>query len=351
MPRPRPPYLQKEKNRHGNLRWYFRKGKGLRVRVLGVFGSPEFDRNYQAALRGDAPNPVPVPVSSQGSLRWLWEQYLDSKDWASLKASTRRARLNIMRTVLANGGDEQYNGIDLVASRDSRTSSQGRNFLDAVRGMYRWGIKARIISEDPSADVPNPPRTETDGFPAWDKEDVEKFRERWPLGTKERVWLDVLLYTGARRGDAVRLGRQHVQTLPHPDTKAPTKVITFRTEKKRMNKEAVEVTIPILPKLQRTLDAGPCGDLAFIVGDRGRPLIKETFGNQFHAACLKAGIDKSAHGVRKIAAQTAAEDGATSHELMAIFGWLTIAMAERYTKKAAYRKMSMRSGHKLAGSY
>ena len=36
-------------------------------------------------------------------------------------------------------------------------------------------------------------------------------RRRWPIGTKERVWLDVLLYTGLRRGDAVILGKQHVK--------------------------------------------------------------------------------------------------------------------------------------------
>jgi hypothetical protein len=32
--------------------------------------------------------------------------------------------------------------------------------------------------------------------------------------------------------------------------------------------------------------------------------------------------------VRKIAATRAADNGATVHELMAIFGWKTIAMAE-----------------------
>ena len=58
-------------------------------------------------------------------------------------------------------------------------------------------------------------------------------------------------------------------------------------------------------------------------------------------------MNKSAHGVRKIAAQTYAENGATTHELMAIFGWTTVQMAERYTKAAARKKMALRAGHKL----
>ena len=41
--------------------------------------------------------------------------------------------------------------------------------------------------------------------------DVAAYEQRWPVGTRQRVWLDVLLYTGLRRGDAVRLGRQHVK--------------------------------------------------------------------------------------------------------------------------------------------
>ena len=36
------------------------------------------------------------------------------------------------------------------------------------------------------------------------------YERRWPIGARQRVWLDVLLYSGLRRGDAVRYGRQHV---------------------------------------------------------------------------------------------------------------------------------------------
>jgi hypothetical protein len=39
-------------------------------------------------------------------------------------------------------------------------------------------------------------------------------------------------------------------------------------------------------------------------------------------------------GLRKAAATVAAENGATAHELMAIFGWLSLKEAERYTRGA-----------------
>ena len=47
------------------------------------------------------------------------------------------------------------------------------------------------------------------------------------------------------------------------------------------------------------------------VGERGEPLTKESFGNIFKDACKAAGVSGSAHGVRKIAATAAANNGAT----------------------------------------
>ena len=122
----------------------------------------------------------------------------------------------------------------------------------------------------------------------------------------------MLLYTGLQRGDAVKLGRQHVREG----------VATIRTEKTGM-----EVSIPILPDLEHTLAIGPTGDLAFIAGERGQPLTKESFGNMFRAACNAAGVRKSAHGVRKIGATRAAETGASVAQLEALFGWSGGTMA------------------------
>jgi integrase len=146
------------------------------------------------------------------------------------------------------------------------------------------------------------------------------------------VWLDVLLYTGLRRGDAVQLGRQHVRDG----------VATVRTEK-----TGLTVSVPILPALAATLAAGPCGDLAFICGEGGKPLTKESFGNAFREACRAAGVAKSAHGVRKIGATRAAENGATVAELEAIFGWQGGGMASLYTRAADRARLAKGAIKKL----
>jgi integrase len=109
----------------------------------------------------------------------------------------------------------------------------------------------------------------------------------------------------------------------------------------------VEVTLPILPVLATTLAAGPCGNLAFICGERGEPLTKESFGNLFRAACKAAGVLGSAHGVRKIAATRAANAGATVAQLEAIFGWSGGRMASLYTRSADRRRLALEAMHKL----
>jgi len=57
--------------------------------------------------------------------------------------------------------------------------------------------------------------------------------------------------------------------------------------------------------------------------------------------CDKAGVSKSAHGLRKARAIELAEGGATVNELMAYFGWETASEAIRYTKAAQQKTLAI----------
>jgi len=295
MPRPRPPHLHREESRHGVTTWYVRRGHGPRLRIRAAFGTPEFEAEYRAALDG---TPVEhIKKAAVGTLQWLWERYRETTAWTALSLATRRQRENIMRGVLGLSGHESAAAIKrqhVVAGRDRRaaTPAQARHFLDVMRGLFRWALDAGHVKADPTLGIKNPPKAKGDGFPAWTEDDVDRYEARWPLGTKERVWLGVLLYTGLRRGDAVRVGCQHIRDG----------VVTLRTEK-----TGIIVTVPLLPALDEILRVGPCGDLAFICGENGGPLTKESFGNFFRDACNAAGVEKSAHGVRKIGANASGE--------------------------------------------
>jgi integrase len=338
MPHPRMPHLHREVTRHGKVVWYARAGgssRGPRVKLHADYGTSDFWAEYQEAL-ASAPRVPAAP--HEGTLASLLERYRETTAWTYLSAATRRQRENIFTHVLETAGKQPFAKITtatIMAGRDRRANTpfQARHFLDAMRGLFRWAVKARMIRVDPTAGVDNPPRTDGDGFLPWTEEHVAAYEERWPIGTRPRVWFDVLIYTGLRRGDAVLLGRPHVRNG----------IATMKTEK-----TGTEVTLPILPALAETLAAGPCGDLTFIAGENGRPLTKESFGNLFRKACRAAGVPGSAHGVRKIAATRAANAGATVAELEAIFGWQGGAMAALYTRAADRRRLAQGAMHKLA---
>jgi integrase len=110
----------------------------------------------------------------------------------------------------------------------------------------------------------------------------------------------------------------------------------------------MRVTIPIMPELAATLKAGPVGDLAIIASPAGNPIEKESLGNLFREACRKAGINKSAHGLRKAAATNAANRGATVAELEAIFGWAGGQMASLYTRSANRQALAIGAASKLS---
>jgi integrase len=342
MSRPRPPHLQKDISRHGKIVWYVRFGRGPKTRIRGVYGTPEFDAAYQEAISGK--RALPAGKAARGTLEWLWMLYRQADAWTGLSLATRKQRENIMRPVLKTAGAEPLSRINKKAIEDGRkrraaTPTQAKHFVTTMRQMFMWATAADppLARSDPTAGITfkRSKKDDTnDGFPVWSDDDIEKYERRWPRGTRERVLFDIYQFTGLRRGDASDVGKQHVRKG----------VISIRTEKTGML-----VTIPILPELQMTLDAGPLGELSWFARLDGKPMVKESVGNFFAEACKMAGIyGKSGHGVRKAAATQAAENEATTAQMNSIFGWEGDAMASLYTKSANRTKIAAGAISKLS---
>ena len=229
----------------------------------------------------------------------------------------------------------------MIAGRDSLKGAAARHFLDTMRGLFAWAEGQNYVAADPTAGVKNPKKKKTTGFRTWTEEEVARYEQVYPVGTKERVWLAVLLFLGGpRRGDAVALGRQHVSKGPNGLE------VVFKTEK---SGRQTEVTIPMLPEFIEVIKAGPIGETTFICGANGRALTKETFGNYFREACNAAGLKGlTAHGVRKAMATRMADRGASETTMMAVFGWTDPRMPSVYTKAANTKRLSRENAALLA---
>ena len=318
---------------HGRVCWYVRKGKGKRIRVPAP-GTEEFDQAYQAAVADDVTSVANVRSNVAGTLAWLVTQYRETTAWTSLSLATRRQRENILKHVLDTAGNQPLSRIgkaSIVAGKERRSGHQARHFLDTMRGIFKWAADAGLVKEDPTDRV-RVVKPKIKAFPPWGEEDVAAYRNRWPIGTRQRVWLEVLIGTGLRRGDAVMLGKQHVRDG----------VASIKTEKTN-----TEVTIPIPSQLAEILAAGPTGDLHFICNALGKPFTKASFGNAFAEACRKAGIQKSRMGSASTRPPLRRTKGATEPELDAMFGWKGGRMAAHYTREASRRRLAISGPSKL----
>lgn len=339
MPKPRLPHLLREFSNRGRHVWYFRIGKGQRIRLPDEYDSPEFRAAYAAALAG-APLPMKRAAVS-GSVAWLIGRYKESSNWLLLAPATRYQRDRIFTGIIEKIGNESFHGITAKSIRQGRenrkhTPFMANNYLKAVKGLCAWAVEDEKMDEDPSAGIKELP-VETKGHEPWTADDMRKYEKRWPIGERERVWFDVLRYTGLRLGDACTVGKQHA---------GDGEWIRLRVEK-----TGEELAIPILPALAATIKAGPTADLAWISNAYGKPFVKEAFGNAFRDACKAAGITgKSAHGLRKSLASLAAEMGASEEEMQSWFGWRSNRMSKIYTRAASKKKMAGNLGDKLAAN-
>ena len=335
MPRPRPPHLHRQVSRHGKPVWYVRVGHGPRVRIKAEFGTDEFQREYQAAVAQALPAKAPK-AAGVGSLKWAVGQYRLSSQWLALSHATRRQRENIFKHVLKSAGDEKFTDIrrkHIIDGRERRAATpfQAKNFLDAMRGLFAWAVERELVASNP-VDGVKVARPKTKGFPPWTEADLAAYRKRWPEGTRERYWAEAILATGLRRGDVVTAGKQHIKDG----------MMRITTEKK-----GVVAYVPLDDAA--ALTEGPTGDLALIVGKRGKPLKKESFGNYFREACREAGVSKSAHGLRKLAASLDAEQGWTEAELKAKYAWTDSQMPSLYTREANREKAAKNASQRTRG--
>lgn len=336
MPRPRKPFVQREVTRHGKTVWYFRRGKEKRIRLPGAFGSREFNAAYDAAVAGKMPAKA---TGSQASLRWLVEQYYASGRFSQFRPNTQRNHRLMLESVCETGGDLAFREIgraELMAGlmRRESTPNMATAYVTVMRGLFEFAKDSGWVSTNPvTIDIKARPHS-TEGFHTWTEEEVAAYQARHPVGTQARLAMDLLLFTGLRRADAIVLGRQHVRSGR----------IHIRA-----GKNGAELVLPLLAPLARSIEATKTGDMVFLLNTHGRPWKHNSFGYWFADRCIEAGIlEGRAHGLRKAGATMAADGGATEHELMALYGWSSARMAEIYTRKANRTRLAERAANRLS---
>lgn len=330
----------------GVLRFYFRRRGKKKIRLPGLPGSDEFNKAYYAALDGTlTADRIGPKLSTTGTLRWLCEKYFQSADYIGLDQRTRLVRKQIIEHIWAEpiktGSSKLFEDVPLSAftakavrvlrDRKAGLPEAGNGRVKAMRAVFNWATAkdVELALTNPARDV-GYFRSKTDGFHTWTEAELAMFEARHPIGSKPRLAMALMLYTGQRRSDIVLFGRQHVSNGQ----------IKF-TQQKNRKRKPITLELPIHPDLQNIIDATPGGNLTFLITEFNKPFTANGFGTYFRRRCNEAGLPHcSAHGLRKVAATRLANHGASEHQIMSVTGHTTSKEVARYTKAASQRRLA-----------
>lgn len=329
MRRPKLIHAKPYADRHGRTRWRYRV-KGF-SRELGTdYGSDEFKRRYaeaEAEYQGKCKEGAAADRRVPGSFSDLIASFYRSSDWHSLADLTKRTYRGPIEEFRAQHGDLPVKAmrrrhVMQILAKKADTPSAANNLRKRLAQLLDHAIALEWIETNPARLV-KPYRVEAGGFKAWDENEIRRFFEFYPFGSLPHRAVALMLYTGAARVDAVKLGPFNIKG----------RRILYRRQKTSRN-GGVEVDIPIHPDLAEVIATLP-DDRPFLATDYGKPRSVEGLGNAMRKWCDNVGLHAcSAHGLRKACARRLAEAGASPHEIMAVTGHKTLAEVQRYTDSA-----------------
>jgi integrase len=258
---------------------------------------------------------------------------LNSRGFRKLAPSTQSTYRGIIDRLCEADGDKPVAGLKrwhIVNMMDRRSGANG--LLKMLRVLMKHAVDTGLRQDNPARDIASV-NTKTDGFHSWTEDEIAQFEAQHPIGSRARLAFALLLYTGQRRSDVVKMGRQHIRNgMLHV----------------KQTKTGAELWIPVTPELQQIIDASPVNQLTFIMTELGKPFQTNSFSNWFRLRCDEAGLPHcSAHGLRKACARRLADAGCTQHEIAAITGHASLREVERYTKAADQKRLAAAAMRKM----
>lgn len=333
-------WLKRRQNRDGSVRWYVYPPGRKPVRLPDLpHEHPDFLAAYAAAVR-EAPE-TPRRAVKPGSVEAVAASYKTSAAARDLAPSSRRIRDRALGAIVAKAG---HFAVRTLAARHVRADlaplarGSAMHRLQAWRALFRQAVAMGLIEADPSATIRLAPAKRA-GRRMWPAAVVEAYRARWPVGTEQRLALELGLYTGARVSDLVGLGWQAV---------GRDGWMTWRQEKTG-GTVSIPFTAPApIPAdladdhahLMAALEVAR-GRMLFLPSQRGAARSRGAFTHWIADACKAGAIPGgyTPHGWRTTRLTLLAEAGWTTHAIAAWSGHRTLKEVEGYTRDAAKRRL------------
>ena len=321
MKRNRYPYVSSFRDRHGKVRWRFRRVGYPTAYLHAPHGTKDFEREYAACLEAE-PITIGADRVRPGSVSDVIARYYADNAFLDLRPGTQVVYRGVLERFRAAFGNDSMRRFDADRIAKLMTVMRDRPHAAArlrklLTQLFIIARRAKIVPYgfDPVKDT-KAPKAEGDGYHRWTEDELAAFEAKHPVGTKPRLAFALLLYGAQRSGDVRLLSRQ---------------VADIGRIAIRQSKTSNAVDVPIVAPLREALDAGPLGTVYLLETKAGEAFTPKGFYGLIKKACIKAGLSHcSPHGLRKSAARRCREAGCTTKEGMAITGHKTVKEYLRY---------------------
>jgi integrase len=317
------PYVQEYRDCRGKVRRYVRRPGKPRVPLPGIPGSAEFMAAYESAIAANAPLPG-AGRHKEGTIGALVVGFYRSALFANLKPSSQRPYRLVLDKFAQEDGHRLVRDMPRRAAiaiiQEIGETKPGMANLSAkiMRRLFAYAIKLELRNDNPFAGIE---AYKGGTHHTWSEDEIAAFESRWPIGTRERLAFDLLLYTGQRVGDVAKMRRADL-------VNGAIRVTQQKT--------GAKVEIPFHPNLLRSLKAYPANGLMLIGSKNGRPITAEGLSDFVARAARAAGLPAicKPHGLRKGIMRRLSEAGSSTKEIAAVSGHKTLKEIERYTAAA-----------------
>jgi integrase len=337
MKRTLPKHVTPFRDRHGKERFRYRKGAVDR-QLRGPYNSTEFREDLKAAQNAEPRQLIRTP---HGTVNDLVARYYAGAGFQKAGPDRQKVARGIIEGFRAEFGNDMVAGftfehIEAILLAKSAKRVEGKrivggpvaaqNLHKQLKRLFKYAVRLKLIASNPATEADGLAAPKTGGRHTWTEDEIARFRSRHPMGTKARLALEILLWTGQRRGDAIDFGPHHIKDAR----------IEFVASKGKKT-----MKLPASPQLLAAIRSMPSvGIKTFLVTEYGKPFSRDGFGNWFADRCKEANVPGRAHGLRKAIARRAAQLEATQAMLKAIGGWENDAEVATYTKDVEQARLA-----------
>ncbi|WP_408591623.1 tyrosine-type recombinase/integrase [Novosphingobium sp.] len=350
-----PKYVSAFPSQHGNTRYRFRHKDLPGGYFTAEPGTEEFRKEYHAFLHpADIKPVVAAPRYAVGSIDDLVSRYLSVPERlgpSEVTQSKIRAIIEDFREGVTQTGARigtlptarvTFEAIDKIIARKRVKTGKGNKTKGGVHAavklrkelvrLFDFAMKSEMIKHNPAAlseKVKLTVKERTGGFHSWTEDEIQRFRDHHALGTRERLAMELILWTDQRRCDVVLMGKAQIV-----DGCLPVE----------QEKTGATLWIPVPPQLLEAIVAMKPADTSpfcFMMTKRGKPFKKESFGNFFKKACVDAGLPHcAAHGLRKATLRRMAELEMANELMKSVSGQKSDKVLAIYTRAANQKKLA-----------